>query len=374
MKKTIGLILLMFLLCVGSVTTVADEAPQALKDYFTDRIAQSYTITRWFTAEESNYAQVILSKDGENRLFVLIKNGDSFGIEVSSSKAIYQGDVLPEIFTETNTYFYLTYFTASGEKEVYHFQRDDAGTWNLYAYQVVNEEGEACFFSTRQNDKMEYFVLKEDGPGYGTKIYGMYQRALRYVSINALPHTLAQARDMLSNPPKIPEGDFDAINVRFTGGQKYAVYAAPDEKSLRGAGGKATVSTNDWIQVFGQEGGWVLIQYDISSSKMRFGYITAEALPKSASVSPMAFVPQEIEILSRTAVTDDPLNSQEQIASLQQGQENCYYLATLDDTWAYIQAETAEGQVYRGFVNKDSFVLTEQIAEDNPVDDDTQHP
>ncbi len=360
MKKLIGLMILMLLLCAGSVTAIADEAPQTAKDYFADRIEQGYTITRWFTATDSSYAYAVLSKDGHNRIFVLKKNADSFDIEVSSSKAIYQGDFLPELYSESDGTFYLTYTIADGQNQVYHYRRGTNGSWNLQAYETVNEDGKACYFATFQSDMMEYFVPQDDGLGYGTKIYGMYQRALRYVSINALPHTLKQARDMLSNPPKIPQGDFDAINIRFTGGQKYAVYAAPDETALRGAGGKATVSTNDWIQVFGQEDGWVLIQYDISAAKMRFGYITASALPQNASVSPLAFVPQEIEIVRQTAVTDDPLNSQEKITSLQQGQANCYFLASLNEEWAYIQAETTQGQVYRGFVNKTAFVLARQ--------------
>ncbi len=350
MKKLIGLMILMLLLCVGSVTAIADEAPQTAKDYFADRIEQGYTITRWFTATDSSYAYAILSKDGHNRIFVLKKKEDSFDIEVSSSEAIYQGDFLPELYSESEANFYLTYTTTGEEKQVYHYWLEPDGTWNLRAYETVNEDGEACFFSTPQSDMMVYYLMMEDGPGNGTNIYGMYQRALRYVSINALPHTLEQVRDMLSNPPKIPQGDFDAINIRFTGGQKYAVYAAPDETALRGAGGKATVSTNDWIQVFGQEDGWVLIQYDI----------TAAALPKNTSVSPLAFVPQEIDIVRQTAVTDDPLNSQEQITSLQQGQANCYFLASLNEEWAYIQAETTQGQAFRGFVNKAAFVLARQ--------------
>ena len=42
------------------------------------------------------------------------------------------------------------------------------------------------------------------------------------------------------------------------------MYAAPDSKSLRGAKGRARVSTNGWIQVFGSEGDWILVQYDIT--------------------------------------------------------------------------------------------------------------
>ena len=47
--------------------------------------------------------------------------------------------------------------------------------------------------------------------------------------------------------PLIPEGTLSAEVVSFTADQMYAVYSAPDSKSLRGAHGKAKVSTNDWI-------------------------------------------------------------------------------------------------------------------------------
>jgi hypothetical protein len=240
----------------------------------------------------------------------------------------------------------------------------------LCAYQTANEDGSAYFFGVLADNKLSYAVLEEDGPGAETYIYGTFQRSLRYVSINALPRTLEEARLKLSNPPKIPQGDFDAINVRFSGGQKYAVYSAPDASSIRGAKGKAAVSTNDWIQVFGEEDGWILIQYDISSTKMRLGYISAKALPRRTSVSPLAFIPKPIEILTRTIVTDDPLKSQEQMSVLQKGQDGCYYLATLNDDWVYIEAKTTDGQTYRGSVCRDDIALalkTLEILKDTAV-------
>ena len=70
-------------------------------------------------------------------------------------------------------------------------------------------------------------------------------------------------------------------------------------------------------------------------------------------------------------MTDDPLNSQDQIAVLQPGQANCYYLATLDETWAYIQAETADGQVYRGFVSINDFLRIQTTQETQHVMQDS---
>ena len=51
-----------------------------------------------------------------------------------------------------------------------------------------------------------------------------------------------------SNVPAIPEGTLSAEVITFTGNQTYAVYSAPNKKSIRGANGKARVSTNGWIQ------------------------------------------------------------------------------------------------------------------------------
>ncbi len=357
--------LFIILLCLAAFagTALGEEVPQNASAFFADRIDQGYSITRWASPSESGYAYAILSKGSENRLFVMRKADNSFVIECTSIRALYQGSFLPKLSPNTDPYFYITYTQENGQREVYHYERDDNGTWVLRAYQTANEDGSAYFFGALTDNKLSYAVLKEDGPGAETIIYGTYQRSLRYLSINALPRTLEEARLKLSNPPKIPQGDFDAINVRFSGGQKYAVYSAPDASSIRGAKGKAAVSTNDWIQVFGEEDGWILIQYDISSTKLRFGYISAEALPPRASVSPLAFIPEPIEILSRTIVTDDPLKSQEQISALLKGQAGCYYLAALNDDWAYIEAKTADGQTYRGFVSRDDIALKRQTLE-----------
>lgn len=76
-----------------------------------------------------------------------------------------------------------------------------------------------------------------------------------------------------SNAPAIPAGTLSASLVTFTSNQTYAVYSAPDRKSIRGAKGRARVSTNGWIQVFGSDGDWILVQYDITDKHNRIGYI-----------------------------------------------------------------------------------------------------
>ena len=57
-----------------------------------------------------------------------------------------------------------------------------------------------------------------------------------------------------ANVPSIPAGTLNASLISFTSNQTYPVYSAPDSRSIRGAKGRARVSTNGWIQVFGSEG------------------------------------------------------------------------------------------------------------------------
>ena len=174
----------------------------------------------------------------------------------------------------------------------------------------------------------------------------MYQREVEYLNVETLPQTLEEAREKLSEPPEIPEGQLTAKDVQFTSGKKYPVYTGPHAEYLRAADGKASVSTNDWIQVFGVQDGWALIQYDISSTQMRFGYIEASALPGGVQVAPLRFLNQDAYLTRRAALTDDPLNSQGALLTLPEGAW-VTWLATMGE-WAYVESST--GDMVRGFV------------------------
>lgn len=182
------------------------------------------------------------------------------------------------------------------------------------------------------------------------RVKGTVQRDIRYASFSALPKTLADAEKKLTVAPAIPAGELKAQNIHFTGGQKYAVYSAPSDGPgvLRGGNGKAAVSTNDWIQVFGEDDGWILIQYAIDNEHMRFGYIPAETLPKSATVAPFAWNPKIAYLTQDASLTDDPLYSQSQLAQLPEGQ-SVLVLARMGE-WAYV--ESSAGDWVRGFIKQ----------------------
>ena len=111
------------------------------------------------------------------------------------------------------------------------------------------------------------------------------------------------------------------------------------------------VSTNDWIQVFGEENGFLMIQYDISRERMRIGFIDAQALPNNVDVGELIYEPVVARLKHDAAVTDDPLHSRSAAARLIEG-ETVMWLATMGE-WAYI--EEPEGLV-RGFVPVDALM------------------
>ena len=142
--------------------------------------------------------------------------------------------------------------------------------------------------------------------------------------------------------------------IRFSRGNKYPVYSGPGDAYLRGGKGKAVVSTNDWIQVFGQENGWILIQYETNSSRCRIGYIAAQSLPKDADVPDLSFPRQTAYTIAKTSVTDDPLRSGSELANLPAGAE-VTMLARLGKD-VYIEGKAKKR--FRGFVPSDSLSLS----------------
>ena len=153
-----------------------------------------------------------------------------------------------------------------------------------------------------------------------------------------------------SNAPVIPEGTLSAQLISFTGDQTYAVFSAPDKKSVRGAKGRARVSTNGWIQVFGSEGDWILVQYDITKDHNRIGYIYKNALPKEVTVPELSLTNTAAVVNYNVEVTDDPLVSKTPLVKLTENSKvTC--LGTMGE-WTYIEG-TSDGKRFRGFVPSD---------------------
>lgn len=193
-----------------------------------------------------------------------------------------------------------------------------------------------------------HFSNQLEGWDFG-KAYGTLQRDLRYVSYDALPKTIEEARKKLTQEPDIPQGGLlEARRVRFTGGQKYPVYTGPGETYVRSGNGKGQVSTNDWIQVFGRVGDYILIQYAISADQYRIGWIDASAMPKGESAGWLTFGQGMQTLKQDCTLTDDPLNSGAPLCELHAG-DQVINLCNLGYDWVYVQVSRSNG-LYCGFV------------------------
>ncbi len=147
--------------------------------------------------------------------------------------------------------------------------------------------------------------------------------------------------------PSLPGGTLTADVVSFASKQTYAVYAAPDSKGIRGANGRARVSTNDWIQVFGTDGDWLLVQYAITDSHFRIGYIDRKVLPEDVRVPELRLTAIPAVVNYDVEVTDDPLMSHSVLTTLTEN-TRVTAIGSLGD-WTYIEGGEGKSH-YRGFV------------------------
>ena len=371
MKRAIVLLLLLSLLLAcapalgeGALLRSPEGMADAVKQYFSAASFAGYTVDFGAYAEAAfpvngawhGYAFAVAQKEGRNVLYGFRDSGKGdLRLFLTTENALPQG---AGTFTLRNvtgssaeSYAFprdtlAIYYRKPDSEEAWnlalYFEGDSKGVWNLV---LVSARDMGAKY-TEARVASDGIKLYENGASLGNA-YGEVQTNLRYFSWAAFPKSLQEARSKLSTPPVIPAGELTAQRIRFTGGQKFAVYSGPGENYYRSGNGKAAVSTNDWIQVFGAENGYILIQYNISATQMRFGYIPASSLPKNTTVNPLALSDTPARIISGVSLTDDPLNSGAVLRTLQSGQA-VTWLAAMGN-WAYI--ETAEGgQPVRGFV------------------------
>lgn len=127
------------------------------------------------------------------------------------------------------------------------------------------------------------------------------------------------------------------------------VYAAPSEDAWRGANGKAAVSLTEPLMVLGQEpdSDWLLIEYDISSTERRVGYIRSDER-WSAWNAELSLAGISVTLTRDAALTDDPRASGRAMTTLAGG-SRVSALGRVGEDWLYIET-TIDGKVARGFI------------------------
>ena len=367
MKRIISLLLILLMAAaalpaLAAGATIQCALPSEIQQFFSASAFDGCTVgADAYVAIENtvggSYAFAVAQKGGHNVLYGFERQNGQWVYWLRADNCLPQGNGMFMLshasgaieFASSGTHTYgdvldVTFFKEGDMEQAdtcLMFEVNKNGQWNVRAVLFNYVWDEAIITS----DSISYWL--DEGSRRGVA-YGVVETNMRYFSLSAFPRTIKEAQDKLSNPPAIPSGTLNAERIKFTGGQKFEVYSGPGREYVRGAGGKASVSTNDWIQVFGSENGYIMIQYNINSTQMRIGYIDQSALPRSASVSPLRFEFQEATVTSATFLTDDPLNSKAALTSLSAGQSGVYWLATMGN-WVYVEV-TGHGQPVRGFV------------------------
>ncbi len=354
MMKLFRTLLASFLLMLLVLPALAADAlPQDIQDFFSTEKRSGYTIMSHCEIED--YAFVAAQNErGVNHLFGFKLDDGDWKYWLHTTTAIPQGEWLTIHnaqggfrLCDEAVYQLPTLFIGRLEPDYHEFVDMSAayvlrdGVWTLEDYSVGAMSGHCVTFDP---GKLVYYT--DSISPIGT-IRATVQRNIRYVNLNNIPINYHDARAKLTAAPKLPaSAELAAQNIKFTGGRRYEVYSAPGRDSYRSANGKAAVSTNSWIQVFGVEDGWAMIHYSIDADHYRIGYIVEEALPAKADVPDLDFDPVMCWLNRDVSLPDDPFYSGSRMDTLGHG-DVVHWLASIGD-WAYV--EVYGYQTMRGFV------------------------
>lgn len=322
------------------------------------------------------YLEITGAPDGEHAFLLILDDGvrilRAFRYEdgawtqwLDSSAAVPQGKEAASLYSYEkgaeyqyiwdldNTYvsdgLHIAVSTSNGEttREGVDFTWQEDG-FHLHGYQFEPGEyvdvvgGEMVFWNISNGD--ERFVKAT----IATDI-----REIAFYALPAKPEDVAQDA---SKAPEVSEIKYLARAFKlipqepaFQKDRRCEVYMGPGKSYGRAGGGKALVSTNDWIQVLARCDGWLLIQYSISDTRYRIGWIKDDALKAGADIPE---IPMEVydrgTLLEEATLTDDPLSSKTKMRTVKEG-TRVDVLAQLDDAWLYVRY-TEENKTYMGFL------------------------
>ena len=366
MMKKFFLLMLTLMLTLCAACALADTVPEEIADLFDVKAWEGYEVARTNT-EEEGYAcflcdedaiiggqpvgLVIVSKGDHNVLCLVQKRSGQWRITGRNHNAIPDGDIIPALYFDLQDDIDIVYGNNPLQGVISISLKYDGR--NVSFDGMVFEDGAESTEAIIREGSIRYNFFDDLAyTGYET-VYGVYDASFEAFNYRYFPKSPAEADAILTTAPDIPRNTGDPIAMprpqepSLRTGEKYDVFSAPGRSSYRPANGKAVMSTNDWVQVFGQEDGWVLVQYDISSGQMRFGYVDASVLPRGVQVPVLAWAEIPYEIVSDTWLTDDPLNSCKMLMALTAG-EQVTCLATMGD-WLYVET-TLSGKAVRGFI------------------------
>ncbi len=380
MKRMIAM-LLTLALCMGAAGTAwaagNQDVPEAIGGMIDAVTAQGFHLADYTRLGNLDWFFAVFQNDrGHNLLTIYQQKNGIWKEYLRSDSALPQGTKILSLFEYENGYDHdllgLSVHTpVFGVLQANSDQDDEIEYPERYViYTLMDGKWLLLYWEDFDNDTSlwvsgDQLIYNGAFPGeyrYKGTVRGSIQRDVRYVNLSSLPLTYKEARQRLTDAPDIPAGELTAREIKFTGGQKYPVYSGPGDHYLRANNDKAAVSTNDWIQVFGKENGWILIQYAIDKDHMRFGWISAKALPKNAQVEKLHFDAVRVYTVIESTFTDDPLFSGAPLAVVPEG-NYVTWLSAMGD-WAYVEwiDDESAGKPVRGFLPIGHLAHLEQEA------------
>lgn len=210
--------------------------------------------------------------------------------------------------------------------------------------------------------------------GYEGRMHYLLDRDARAVGFYGLPREMTDVRIMGESEPPLPESIKPEMMSKQPFLEKQDVALQPDQYTVyTGPGATYDVlgtldlqfptasgaaqsntkktSTSEWVQVFGEYEGWLLIHYAESAERYHFGWITADALAPGQVIKLLRFhFGDFVSTEPHSPLTDDPLNSRTPLftPTSSEGVE-IEYLAQLGENYSYVRVKE-NGKTWWGFM------------------------
>lgn len=149
----------------------------------------------------------------------------------------------------------------------------------------------------------------------------------------------------------------------FSKKQNIPVYTGPGKHYFRGAKGKASVGTGDWVRCYGWDNGCYLIEYEVNSDRNRVGYIRPEDIRGNYSVNPISLPNARLAVVfsNEASLTDDPFRSGTSFCDVPAGTEaTAFFFA---DDRVFVELNHSGVGLTRGFAPLSALRLKNENSE-----------